>query len=60
MLPAIHSCLPCRTFQPWRFGRRVTCCAPAGVSFLEMMAMELKAEGYYVARGLSFRSAPLP
>lgn len=27
-----------------------------GVSFLEMLAMELKAEGNYVARGLSFRS----
>eukprot|EP00891_Asterochloris_glomerata_P001845 jgi/Astpho2/1845/e_gw1.00038.339.1_t len=39
------------------FPRRVTCCGPAGVSFLEMMAMELKAEGYYVARGLSFRDA---
>ncbi|KAK9833324.1 hypothetical protein WJX81_006479 [Elliptochloris bilobata] len=28
-----------------------------GVSFLEMLAMEMKAEGYYVARGLSFRQA---
>lgn len=28
-----------------------------GVSFMEMLAMELKAEGNYVARGLSFRSA---
>ncbi|KAK9855114.1 hypothetical protein WJX84_007868 [Apatococcus fuscideae] len=28
-----------------------------GVSFLEMLAMEMKAQGYYVARGLSFRSA---
>ena len=27
-----------------------------GVSFMEMLAMELKAEGNYVARGLSFRS----
>lgn len=27
-----------------------------GVSFLEMLSMEMKAEGYYVARGLSFRS----
>lgn len=27
-----------------------------GVSFLEMLAMELKAEGNYVARGLSFKS----
>lgn len=26
-----------------------------GVSFLEMLAMEMKAEGKYVARGLSFR-----
>jgi hypothetical protein len=25
-----------------------------GVSFLEMLAMEIKSEGYYVARGLSF------
>lgn len=25
-----------------------------GVSFLEMLAMEMKSEGYYVARGLSF------
>ena len=29
-----------------------------GVSFLEMLAMEMKSEGYYVARGLSFTSAP--
>jgi hypothetical protein len=28
-----------------------------GVSFLEMLAMELKSEGKYVARGLSFREA---
>lgn len=28
-----------------------------GVSFLEMLAMEMKAEGKYCARGLSFRSA---
>ena len=28
-----------------------------GVSFLEMLAMELKNEGKYVARGLSFRTA---
>ena len=28
-----------------------------GVSFLEMLAMELKSEGKYVARGLSFRQA---
>ncbi|DBA97285.1 hypothetical protein WJX77_012218 [Trebouxia sp. C0004] len=28
-----------------------------GVSFMEMLAMELKAEGNYVARGLSFRQA---
>jgi hypothetical protein len=28
-----------------------------GVSFLEMLAMELKNEGKYVARGLSFRDA---
>jgi hypothetical protein len=28
-----------------------------GVSFLEMLAMELKSEGKYVARGLSFRAA---
>lgn len=28
-----------------------------GVSFMEMLAMELKAEGNYVARGLSFRLA---
>jgi hypothetical protein len=28
-----------------------------GVSFLEMLAMELKSEGKYVARGLSFRDA---
>lgn len=27
-----------------------------GVSFMEMLAMELKAEGNYVARGLSFKS----
>lgn len=26
-----------------------------GVSFMEMLAMEMKAEGNYVARGLSFR-----
>lgn len=26
-----------------------------GVSFMEMLAMELKAEGNYVARGLSFK-----
>lgn len=26
-----------------------------GVSFMEMLAMEMKAEGKYVARGLSFR-----
>ncbi len=26
-----------------------------GVSFLEMLAMEMKSEGYYVARGLSFK-----
>ena len=26
-----------------------------GVSFLEMLAMEMKSQGYYVARGLSFR-----
>ena len=30
-----------------------------GVSFMEMLAMELKAEGNYVARGLSFRSVRL-
>ena len=29
-----------------------------GVSFLEMLAMEMKSEGYYVARGLSFKCAP--
>lgn len=29
-----------------------------GVSFMEMLAMEMKAEGNYVARGLSFRSSP--
>lgn len=29
-----------------------------GVSFLEMLAMEMKSEGYYVARGLSFTYAP--
>jgi P-loop containing NTP hydrolase pore-1 len=29
-----------------------------GVSFLEMLAMEMKAEGMYVARALSFRQAP--
>lgn len=28
-----------------------------GVSFMEMLAMEMKAEGNYVARGLSFRCA---
>jgi hypothetical protein len=28
-----------------------------GVSFLEMLAMELKNEGKYVARGLSFLAA---
>ena len=28
-----------------------------GVSFLEMLAMEMKSEGYYVARGLSFQCA---
>ncbi|KAK9814268.1 hypothetical protein WJX72_003136 [[Myrmecia] bisecta] len=28
-----------------------------GVSFMEMLAMEMKSEGYYVARGLSFRDA---
>ncbi|MEW5313763.1 MAG: hypothetical protein WDW38_005303 [Sanguina aurantia] len=28
-----------------------------GVSFMEMLAMEMKAEGKYVARGLSFRHA---
>ena len=28
-----------------------------GVSFLEMLSMEMKAEGYYVARGLSFKEA---
>ncbi|KAG2500714.1 hypothetical protein HYH03_001479 [Edaphochlamys debaryana] len=28
-----------------------------GVSFMEMLAMEMKAEGKYVARGLSFREA---
>eukprot|EP00892_Ulva_mutabilis_P003294 jgi/Ulvmu1/1336/UM011_0064.1 len=28
-----------------------------GVSFLEMLAMEMKAEGKYCARGLSFRAA---
>ena len=28
-----------------------------GVSFLEMLAMEMKSEGYYVARGLSFKCA---
>lgn len=28
-----------------------------GVAFLEMLAMELKSEGKYVARGLSFRDA---
>eukprot|EP00198_Chlamydomonas_reinhardtii_P004216 XP_001693552.1 predicted protein [Chlamydomonas reinhardtii] len=28
-----------------------------GVSFLELLAMEMKAEGKYVARGLSFREA---
>ena len=26
-----------------------------GVSFLELLAMEMKAEGKYVARGLSFK-----
>ena len=26
-----------------------------GVSFMEMLAMEMKAQGKYVARGLSFR-----
>lgn len=26
-----------------------------GVTFLEMLSMEMKAEGYYVARGLSFK-----
>ena len=28
-----------------------------GVSFLEMLSMEMKGEGYYVARGLSFKEA---
>jgi C-terminal domain on Strawberry notch homologue/P-loop containing NTP hydrolase pore-1/UBA/TS-N domain len=28
-----------------------------GISFLEMLAMELKGDGFYLARGLSFRSA---
>ncbi|KAK9798140.1 hypothetical protein WJX73_007295 [Symbiochloris irregularis] len=28
-----------------------------GVSFLEMLAMEMKSEGYYLARSLSFRDA---
>ena len=28
-----------------------------GVSFLEMLAMEMKSEGKYVARGLSFKNA---
>lgn len=28
-----------------------------GVTFMEMLAMEMKAEGKYVARGLSFRDA---
>jgi hypothetical protein len=28
-----------------------------GMSFLELLAMELKGQGYYLARGLSFRSA---
>lgn len=26
-----------------------------GVTFLEMLSMEMKAEGYYVARGLSYK-----
>ena len=26
-----------------------------GVSFLELLAMEMKAEGFYLARSLSFR-----
>ena len=30
-----------------------------GVSFLEMLAMEMKSEGYYVARGLSFQCGRL-
>lgn len=28
---------------------------PSGVSFLEMLAMEMKADGKYIARGLSFK-----
>ena len=28
-----------------------------GVTFLEMLSMEMKAEGYYVARGLSYKCA---
>lgn len=28
-----------------------------GISFLELLAMELKGDGFYLARGLSFRSA---
>lgn len=31
-----------------------------GVTFLEMLSMEMKAEGYYVARGLSYKQALTP
>jgi hypothetical protein len=40
--------------------RRYCCCCWGcrGVSLLEVLAMELKGDGLYVSRGLSFRYGP--
>jgi hypothetical protein len=49
----------CRLWGPGTafadFDRFLDSMRKRGVSFMEMLAMEMKAEGKYVARGLSFR-----
>jgi hypothetical protein len=40
------------------FGAFLESMKKRGVTFLEMLSMEMKAEGYYVARGLSYKSPP--
>ena len=37
------------------FGAFLDSMKARGVSFLELLAMEMKAEGFYLARSLSFR-----
>lgn len=36
--------------------RPIPCCR--GVTFMEMLAMEMKGQGLYLSRGLSFRCRP--